>query len=67
MPNNAISQFLARITELKRNLVNCEADCRSIERTENPQTAAMRMQSIKREIAEYERAITALIPRGQSA
>jgi hypothetical protein len=56
MPNNALSQFLARIAELKRSLVTSD-------RPGSHQMTETTMQAIRRDIAEYERAIIALIPK----
>jgi hypothetical protein len=66
MPNVALTQFLARIVELKRKLMAYEDDCRTDDRSGASETANIRMQALKREIVEYERAITALMPRRAS-
>jgi hypothetical protein len=61
MPSDALTQFLARIAELKRNLVAYETGCRTSDRSH------IHMQTIQHEITEYERAVIALIPRRQDA
>jgi hypothetical protein len=67
MSNDALKQFLDRMAELKRNLVTYEAGSRADARSGGPGTTEIRIQAARRDIAEYERAITALIPRRQQA
>jgi hypothetical protein len=67
MPNDALTQFLSTRAELKHNLVTYEADSRADTRPGGPGKTEIRMQAVRRDIAEYERAITALIPRRQDA
>jgi hypothetical protein len=56
MPNDALTQFLGRIAELKRSLVTSD-------RPTGHRKTETAMQAIRRDIAEYERAIIALIPK----
>jgi hypothetical protein len=67
MPKDALSQFLARIAELKRSLMTDEVGWQTKDRPGGPHVAETAMQAIRRDIAEYERAITALIPRRRDA
>jgi hypothetical protein len=67
MPNDALTQFLVRIAELKRNLATYEVGSRVDNCLGSPNTTEIHMRAVKREIAEYERAITVLIPRKQNA
>jgi hypothetical protein len=67
MPSDALSQFLARVTELKRSLMTGEVGWLTKDRPGCPYMTEIAMQAIRRDIAEYERAITALIPRRQDA
>ena len=60
MPDDALTQFLGRITELKRSLVTGDP-------LGGHHMTEIAMRAVKRDIAEYERAITALIPRRQNA
>ena len=60
MPNDALTQFLGRVAELKRSLVTSD-------RPAGHRMTEAAMQTIRRDIAEYERAITALIPQTQNA
>ncbi len=63
MPNDALTQFLGRMAELKRNLVTYEVGHRTDYCTGSPGASEIRMQAIRRDIAEYERAIIALVPK----
>jgi hypothetical protein len=64
MPSDALTQFLAKRAELKRNLVAYETG----DRFGTPDTSShIHAHAIRHQIAEYERAITMLIPRRQSA
>jgi hypothetical protein len=67
MPNDALTQFLGRMAELKHNLMTYEAGSRADARPGSPGKTETHMQAVRRDIAEYERAITALIPRRQQA
>jgi hypothetical protein len=58
MPNDALTQFLGRVAELKR----------SLETGGHPGSHRMTeatMRAIRLDIAEYERAIIALIPKAE--
>jgi hypothetical protein len=61
MPSDALTQFLARIAELNRNLVAYETGGRTGDRSH------IHMRAIRHEITEYERAVIALIPRRRDA
>ena len=56
MPNDALTQFLGRMAELKRCLVTSD-------RPGGHHMTETAMQAIRRDIAEYERAIIALMPK----
>ena len=58
MPNDALTQFLGKVAELKRSLVTRDHP------TGHRMTETA-MQAIRRDIAEYERAIIALMPKAE--
>ena len=64
MPSDALTQFLAKRAELKRNLVAYETGRCTGDRLD---PSHIHMRAIRHQIAEYERAITMLIPRRQPA
>ena len=63
MPSDVMAQLLARRAELKRDLGIYEAAWRAGGCRDASDTTEIRINTIEREIAEYERAITMLIPR----
>jgi hypothetical protein len=67
MPSDALTQFLAKRAELKRHLAVYETGCWTGDRFGTPDTSPIHMRAIRHQIAEYERAITILIPRRQPA
>jgi hypothetical protein len=63
MPSDVLTQFLLKRAELKHRLAMCEASRPAGNRLGIPNTSALCIRNIKRDIAAYERAITMLIPR----
>jgi hypothetical protein len=65
-PSDALTQFLAKRAELKRHLVAYETGRWTGDRSGSPDASDIEMRAIRHQIAEYERAITMLIPQPQS-
>jgi len=63
MPSDALSQFLARRAELKRNLATYETG----NRFGSPERSHIHIRALRHQITEYERAIAMLMPQPQSA
>lgn len=67
MPSDALTQFLARRAELKRNLVAYETGRSTGSRFGSPDASHLQMRATRHQIAEYERAIMMLMPRQEPA
>jgi hypothetical protein len=66
MPSDALTQLLVRWAELKRDLVAYETGRCVGDHFASLDTSHIHMRALRHQIAEYERAITMLIPQQQS-